>query len=250
MSFINRSRTRETAPIILSFFSWELPIIQEWKWLYSLCFFLFILFILLTNLRMIIIIRINSQFHTPMYFFLSYLSVSDFCYSTAVGPKMLVDLLVKNRSIPFVGCALQLLSVSIFMDAECMLLAVMAFCRFKAISNPCSLLSTCPTRCVPCSWLVFTRWEWQMLLHTTLTFHIRFCGSNEINHFFSVIPFLSCILLLWYTVQWISNHHDFWVYCAQYHLGILVSYCYITSSVLKVCCTEGRIKAFLRGPLA
>jgi olfactory receptor len=163
---------------------------------------------------------------------------------------MLVDLLVKNQSIPFVGCALQLLSVSIFMDVECMLLAVMAFCRFKAISNPCSLLSTCPTRCVPCSWLVFTRWEWQMLLHTTLTFHIRFCGSNEINHFFSVIPFLSCILLLWYTVQWISNHHDFWVYCAQYHLGILVSYCYVTSSVLKVCCTEGRIKAFLRGPLA
>jgi hypothetical protein len=32
-----------------------------------------------------------------------------------------------------------------------------------------------------------------------------------------VIPFLSCILLLWYTVQWISNHHNFWVYCAQYH---------------------------------
>ncbi|KAB1272805.1 Olfactory receptor 5W2 [Camelus dromedarius] len=49
---------------------------------------------------------------------------------------MLVDLFAKNRSIPFLGCALQFLVFCIFTDSECLLLAVMAYDRYKAISNP------------------------------------------------------------------------------------------------------------------
>ena len=70
---------------------------------------LFILFLLvyiinlLTNLGMIILIRLDSQLPTPLYFFLSHLSFYDLCYSTATGPKMLFDVLAKNKSIPFFG---------------------------------------------------------------------------------------------------------------------------------------------------
>ncbi|ELV11947.1 Olfactory receptor 5W2 [Tupaia chinensis] len=85
---------------------------------------------------MIILIRMDTQLHTPMYFFLSHLSFCDLCYSTAIGPKMLVDLLAENKSIPFIGCALQFLILCTFADSECLLLAVMAFDRYKAISNP------------------------------------------------------------------------------------------------------------------
>ena len=34
--------------------------------------------------------------HIPLYFFLSYLSFSDLCYSTAIGSKMLVDLFASS----------------------------------------------------------------------------------------------------------------------------------------------------------
>jgi olfactory receptor len=73
-----------------------------------------------------------------MYFLFSFISFSDIYYSTAVGPKMLMDLLDNNKLIPFLSCDLTLLTVSIFTDAECMLLAVMAFDWYKTISNPCS----------------------------------------------------------------------------------------------------------------
>ena len=86
-------------------------------------FLIIYLIILVANIVMIVLIKLDPQLHTPMYFFLSHLSFSDLCYSTAVGPKMLVDLMVKQKIIPFVGCALQFFFTCIFVDAECMLLA-------------------------------------------------------------------------------------------------------------------------------
>jgi olfactory receptor len=73
-----------------------------------------------------------------MYFLFSFIFFSDIYYSSVVGPKMLMDLLDNNKLIPFLSCDLTLLIVSIFTDAECMLLAVMAFDWYKTISNPCS----------------------------------------------------------------------------------------------------------------
>jgi hypothetical protein len=64
-------------------------------------FLLVYLINLMGNLGMIILIRLDSQLHTPMYFFLSHLSFCDLCYSTAIGPKMLMDIFGKNKSIPF-----------------------------------------------------------------------------------------------------------------------------------------------------
>ena len=69
---------------------------------------------LLGSLGMIILIRMDPQLQTPMYFFLSHLSFCDLCYSTAIGPKMLVEFLAKNKPIPFYGYALQFLIACIF----------------------------------------------------------------------------------------------------------------------------------------
>ena len=91
-------------------------------------FFLVVyLIILVANLGIIILINMDFQLHMPMYFFLGHLSFSDLCYSTAFGPKMLIDLLAKNKSIPFYGCALQSLIFCTFAGSECLLLAVMAY---------------------------------------------------------------------------------------------------------------------------
>ncbi|XP_070343308.1 olfactory receptor 5W2-like [Equus asinus] len=200
---------------------------------------------LLANLGMLILIRINSQLHTPMYFFLSHLSFCDLCYSTAVGPKMLVDLFAKNRSIPFFGCALQFLIFCIFADSECLLLAVMAFDRYKAISNPLLYRVNMSSRV--CSLLmagVYLVGTADALIHTTLTFRLCFCGSNEINHFFCDLPPLFILSCSDIQVNELVLFTIFGFIELSTISGVIISYCYIILSVLKIHSAEGRFKAF------
>ena len=203
-------------------------------------FLLVYLINLLANLGMITLIRMDPQLHTPMYFFLSHLSFCDLCYSTAIGPKMLVDLLAKKKSIPFYGCALQFLIACTFADSECLLLAVMAYDRYKAISSP--LLYAVSMSSGVCSLLVAGVYLVGMtdaLIHTTLAFHLCFCGSNEINHFFCDLPplyLLSCS-------EWIVFIVFSFIELSSIS-GVLVSYCYIILAVSKIHSTKGRFKAF------
>ncbi|XP_021048787.1 olfactory receptor 5W2-like [Mus pahari] len=200
---------------------------------------------LLANLGMIILIRMDTQLHTPMYFFLSHLSFCDLCYSTAIGPKMLVDLLVEEKSIPIVGCALQFFTFCIFADSECLLLAVMAYDRYQAISNP--LLYTVNMSSQLCSLLmagVYLVGTADALIHTTLTFRLCFCGSNEINHFFCDVPPLLLISCSDTEANELAIFTIFGFIELSTISGVLVSYCYIISSVLKICSAEGRFKAF------
>ncbi|XP_004389266.1 olfactory receptor 5W2-like [Trichechus manatus latirostris] len=203
------------------------------------------LIILVANLGMIILIRMDSQLQTPMYFFLSHLSFCDLCYSTAIGPKMLVDLLAKDKSISFYGCALQFFIFCIFADSECLLLAVMAFDCYKAISNP--LLYTVNMSSRVCFLLmagVYLVGMVDALIHTTLAFHLCFCGSNEINHFFCDLPpffLLSCSDI---QVNELALFTVFGFIELSTISGVLVSYCYIICSVLKIHSTERKFKAF------
>ncbi|XP_048216162.1 olfactory receptor 5W2-like [Perognathus longimembris pacificus] len=208
-------------------------------------FLLVYLINLLANLGMILLIRAENQLHTPMYFFLSHLSFCDICYSTAIGPKMLVDLLAKKKSIPFFGCALQFLIFCIFADAECLLLAVMAFDRYKAISNP--LLYPVEMSSRVCTLLVagvYLVGLTDSLIHTTLTFQLCFCGSNEINHFFCDMPPLFLLSCSDTKINELVLFTIFGFIELSTISGVLISYCYIISSVLKIRSAEGRFKAF------
>ncbi|CAD7679676.1 unnamed protein product [Nyctereutes procyonoides] len=200
---------------------------------------------LLANLGMIILIRMDFQLNTPMYFFLSHLSFCDLCYSTAIGPKMLVDIFAKNKSIPIIGCALQFLIFCTFADSECLLLAVMAFDRYKAISNP--LLYTVNMSNRVCSLLmagVYLLGTADALIHTTLTFSLCFCGSNEINHFFCDVPPLLLLSCSDTQVNELVIFTIFGFIELSTITGVLVSYCYIILSVLKIRSAEGRFRAF------
>ncbi|EHB16256.1 Olfactory receptor-like protein OLF2 [Heterocephalus glaber] len=142
-----------------------------------------------------------------------------------------------------IWCPLHLCNVE--SDAECMLLAVMAFDRNKAISNP--LLYTAHMSSKMCS--RFQAWIFLMaladaLINTVLAFCLCFCGSNEINHFFCDAP---ALLLLSCSDTWINE----WVIFIIFGFielstisGVLVSYWYIILPVLKICSAEGRFKAF------
>ena len=180
---------------------------------------LFVIFVIvyliniLANLGMIILIRMDPQLYTytPMYFFFSHLSFCDLFYSTAIDPKMLLDLLAKKRSISFYGCALQFLVFSNFIDCECLLLAMMAYDRYKAISSP--LLYAVSMSSGVCSLLmagVYLVGMADALIHTTLAFHLCFCGPNVINHFFvTYLHFSPFPALIYRTMNWCYSL--FWV---------------------------------------
>ncbi|XP_036041874.1 olfactory receptor 5W2-like [Onychomys torridus] len=203
------------------------------------------LIILLANLGMIILIRMDPRLHTPMYFFLSHLAFSDLSYSTAVGPKMLVDLLAENNPISFFGCFLQFLLVCTFIDIECMLLAVMAFDRYKAISNPLLYAVDMSSRvCYQFLTGIYLLGTIDGLIHTSLAFSLCFCGSTNINQFFCDFP---AVLLLSCSDTQVNELVLFTLFGfieLSTISGVLISYCYIISSVVKISSTEGRYKAF------
>ncbi|XP_005408002.1 PREDICTED: olfactory receptor 5W2-like [Chinchilla lanigera] len=208
-------------------------------------FLLVYLISLLANLGMITLIRADPHLHTPMYFFLSHLSFCDLCYSTAIGPKMLADFTAESNSVPFLGCALQFLTFCAFADAECLLLAVMAFDRYQAISKP--LLYTAHMSGRLCSLLVagvYLVGLADALIHTALTFRLCFCGSNEINHFFCDLPPLFLLSCSDTQVNELALFTVFGFIEVSTISGVLISYCYIILSVLKIRSAEGRFKAF------
>ena len=93
--------------------------------LQAILFSLFLVIYTLTvvgNIGMILLIRTDSQLHTPMYFFLAILSFADVSYSSTITPKMLVDFLSEKKTISFAGCFLQMYFFIAFATAECVLL--------------------------------------------------------------------------------------------------------------------------------
>ncbi|XP_072483807.1 olfactory receptor 5W2-like [Notamacropus eugenii] len=208
-------------------------------------FLIIYLVILVANLGMIVLIRMDPKLHLPMYFFLSHMSFCNLCYSTVIGPKMLVNFFVQDKSISFIGCALQFYVVYSFTDSECLLLAVMALDSYMAISSP--LLYTVNMSDRVCYILIATVYVvglMDSLLHTTLTFTLSFCRSNEINHFFCDVPPL---LLISCSDTHVSELVIFTVFGFIEMVAIsavLISYCYIILSVFKIHSTEGKYKTF------
>ena len=78
------------------------------------------------NLGMVALSLMESCLRSPVDFFLSILSFLDICYSSVVTPRLLVDFLASDRSIPFKGCLVQMTFFVIHATAESFLLASMA----------------------------------------------------------------------------------------------------------------------------
>jgi olfactory receptor len=71
-------------------------------------FLLIYIITLVGNLGMILLILTDSRLHTPMYYFLGNLSLVDFCYSSAVTPKVMAGLLIGDNIMSCNACATQM----------------------------------------------------------------------------------------------------------------------------------------------
>ncbi|EHB16313.1 Olfactory receptor 7E24 [Heterocephalus glaber] len=93
----------------------------------------------LGNLLIIQVVISDFHLHTPMYFFLSNLSLSDICFISTTVPKMIVDILTHSRVISYVGCLTQMSFYTFFGCMDHMLLTVMGYDRKRWVSVNCVL---------------------------------------------------------------------------------------------------------------
>ncbi|XP_004418450.2 PREDICTED: olfactory receptor 478-like, partial [Ceratotherium simum simum] len=197
------------------------------------------------NLSTIILIRISSQLHHPMYFFLSHLAFADIGYSSSVTPNMLVNFLVERNSISYFGCAIQIGSAAFFGAIECFLLAAMAYDRFMAICSPLLYSTKMSTQvCVQLLVVAYLSGLFNAFAFTICVYSLVFCGPNQVNHFFcdfAPLVELSCSYINIPAVVPSFIAGSIIVFTV---FVIAVSYIYILITILKMRSPEGRHKAF------
>ncbi|XP_072494316.1 olfactory receptor 5M5-like [Notamacropus eugenii] len=216
--------------------------------LQSILFVLLLIIYLITvggNLGMMVLIRIDSRLHIPMYFFLASLSCLDLCYSTNVTPKMLANFLSEKKTISYPACLVQCYFFIAMVITEYYMLAAMAYDRYMAICNPLLYSSKMSKAvCIPLISGPYIYGFVSGLMETMWTYRLTFCGSNKINHFYCADPpliRLSC------SDTFIKETSMFVV--ARFNLSnslliILISYILILIAILRMRSAEGRHKAF------
>ncbi|XP_072254853.1 olfactory receptor 5AP2-like [Pyxicephalus adspersus] len=213
--------------------------------------FLFILFTLVYTLTvvgnsgMIALVHTTSRFHSPMYYFLSYLSMVDLCYSSVVTPKMLCDLWVEIKSISYNGCVIQLFFFAGLAVTEALLLSGMSYDRYAAICHPLRYNSIMTRKkCWGLVLLASSIGFLQSSVQTSCVFSLHYCGPNNIDHFYCDIP---PILKLSCSKTFPCDTVTVFFTCScgiGSVVTILISYCLIVASILGIKSAEGRQKAF------
>uniref|UniRef100_A0A8B9XL03 Olfactory receptor n=1 Tax=Bos mutus grunniens TaxID=30521 RepID=A0A8B9XL03_BOSMU len=199
------------------------------------------------NSTIIFLSLVDPQLHTPMYFFLSNLSLLDLCYTTSSIPQMLVNLWGPYKTITYVGCVIQLfLYVSLALGStECVLLAVMSYDRYVAVCRPLHYAFVMHPRF--CNILASMAWlsgVTTTLIQSTLTLQLPFCGNRKVDHFFCEVP----VLIKLACVDTTFNQAELFVASVLFLVVplslILLSYGNIAQAVLKIKSAIGRCKAF------
>ncbi|XP_025866677.2 olfactory receptor 2T29-like [Vulpes vulpes] len=212
-----------------------------------LCVIIFMVFLMALsgNTILILLIHCDAHLHTPMYFFITQLSLMDVMYISVTVPKMLMDQVMGVNKISVPECGMQMFLYLTLVGSEFFLLAAMAYDRYVAICHPLRYPILMNHRV--CLLLVSSSWilgsvDGFMLTPVTMTF--PFCSSREIHHFFCEVPavmklscsdtslyetlmYLCCVLMLLIPVTVISS-----------------SYSFILFTIHRMNSAEGRKKAF------
>ncbi|XP_049726707.1 olfactory receptor 2T33-like [Elephas maximus indicus] len=200
---------------------------------------------LMGNALMIILIHVDPRLHTPMYFLLSQLSLTDMMLVSTIVPKMAANYLTGTRSISPTGCGAQIFLFLTLGGGECFLLAAMSYDRYVAICHPlCYSILMSQRLC-----LLMTAGSWLLggvdgLMQAGATLSFPYCHSREINHFFCEAPSLVRLACADTTI------FEFFMYvCCILMLLIplsliLASYSLILAAVLRMQSAAAQKKAF------
>ncbi|EHB14568.1 Olfactory receptor 2T11 [Heterocephalus glaber] len=178
------------------------------------------------NLVMVFLIQVDPQLHSPIYFLLSHLSITDMVFICTVVTKLLVDMVSTENTISFVACGIQIFLYLTMISSEFFLLGLMPYDYYVAVGNPLSYPVLVNHKVfLPLAAGAWFRGCLDGFLLTPITMNIPYCGSCSIKHFFCEIsvmlklacPDMSlyktlmcicCVLMLLIPISIISNSHS------------------------------------------
>ncbi|XP_072259224.1 olfactory receptor 11L1-like [Pyxicephalus adspersus] len=216
---------------------------------YNLLLFTLVLIIYIVtifgNVMIIMLVYYSKTLHSPMYFFLSQLSISDIMLITDIAPNMLNIILHERTPISFPGCVIQFYIFGSIETFECYLLSVMSYDRYLAICSPLHYVSIMNHGL--CIKLILSSWllGCSMAFITTLGIcQLEFCGQNVIDHFycdFNPLVELSCSDAS--RVKFEETFLAFPVVVVPF-IVIVGSYLCIVLTLVKIPSFSGRLKSF------
>ncbi|XP_041428474.1 olfactory receptor 10A3-like [Xenopus laevis] len=236
-------KTNDTAVeefILLAFsdlYQLQIPLFFVTLFVYIMCVF--------GNFVILFLVVAEPSLHTPMYLFISELSVLEVMFVSCIVPNLLANLIADKKSISFSGCFIQLFANTALGTAECYLFAVMAYDRDLAIYKPLHY-SVIMTRKV-CVQLVLLPWIVgiiTVLISTVFTANLEFCGPNEINHFFcDYYPLQSLACSDTFITQVVTNSGAVFALVLPF-IATVGLYTHIIFIILKIKSAESKQKAF------
>ncbi|XP_051024277.1 olfactory receptor 2V2 [Acomys russatus] len=137
------------------------------------------------NVLLILLIYSDPRLHTPMYFFLSQLSLMDLMLICTNVPKMAANFLSGRKSISFVGCSIQIGLFVCLVGSEGLLLGLMAYDRYVAISHPLHYPVLMNQKV--CLQIVGSSWAFGVvdgLVQMVVIMTFPYCSLREVDHFF------------------------------------------------------------------
>ncbi|XP_062993055.1 olfactory receptor-like protein OLF3 [Elgaria multicarinata webbii] len=200
---------------------------------------------MVSNLFIIMVVRLDFRLHTPMYFFLTNLSLLEMCFTSSVMPQMLAHLLAKTGRLSFLHCTFQMFIVCSLTCTEGLLLGAMAYDRYLAIC--CPLVYAVVMGRGRCLVLAAVSWVGGFLFSGMITVFIMqlpFCGPNSINHFsceYVMVIRLACADTSF--AEAIILGAGVVILLAPL-AAILISYGLILMTVMRMSSGAGRSKAF------
>ncbi|XP_010952592.2 olfactory receptor 7E24 [Camelus ferus] len=201
--------------------------------------------IMLGNLLIILAVSSDSHLHTPMYFFLSNLSLADIGFISTTVPKMIVDIQTHSRVISYEGCLTQMCIFIIFVCMDDMLLTVMAYDRFVAICHPLHYLVIMNSYL--CRFFIFVSFFISLLdsqLHNLLVLQVTCFKDLEMSNFYcdpSQLLDLACSNTF---TNNIVRYFAVAIFGFLPFSAIIFSYYKILSSILRLPSSGGRYRAF------
>ncbi|KAH0516052.1 Olfactory receptor 6K3 [Microtus ochrogaster] len=176
---------KENQTKVIEFFFSDFPEFEDGGLLFFVLLLCIYMFIVVGNSMIFLAVQLDVRLHNPMYSFISIFSFLEICYTTVTIPRMLYNLVSKDKIISFIGCLLQMYFFHSFGVTEGLVLTIMAIDRYVAICNPLryAIIITpqlCTQLCTGSFILGFIMLLPEIVWISTLPF----CGPNHIHQLF------------------------------------------------------------------